>query len=188
MKQFILALLIIVVSFSCGKDNNNNGIAITGTWTFRSQISGVFRYPYNNLQPGWNEALGASVIVSNCQCNGLYVKFDNMGKYILVGSFGGSPVFTTGTPPIPHIDTAYGTYKVISDSLIVVQSDTTFLKSTYGYRANFPFPNGDSIRFRKISADSLQLIQHWTAPYKDIVHDSIMPASYLSISGFKKIQ
>ena len=177
MKRTIFFLFATLSLFGCKKNDNSPSNQIIGTWTFRTQISGVFQYPYPYPEIYWNFSI-QPLVVNYTNSDSVSLKFDNNGNFS--GIIPGHNYFLTGDSIIfiPTLEYS-GTFIKPNDSLLLIKPDTSSLLE-YSYATNpiSPFPNGDTLYFKQASNDSLTLIQAW-------VSDGTLK---VSMSGLKRIK
>ena len=177
MKKNILFIAISILAIACKKTSTPN-TTIVGKWTFRNQYLEAASSPntYDYFPYFMNDITTIN--------NSASLEFNSNGTFTLFGPF--YNVVNNSVPNNIVTNSTIGSYKIFQDSLLIIQSDTALLKSTYSYYVNTPFPKGDTIYFKSISSDSLYLLQKWSA-VEQIRTDSVANVYYICLSGFKRI-
>lgn len=190
MKLRLFAFALILITVSCSKNGNQPSSPISGTWVFQQQVTAVwpasFSSSYNFFYALPQSISGWSFIAKDT----FNLSLDNSGNYTFT--------FPNHFPSAPlQWTTTKGTFRIIDDSLIIINQDTTLLNFSYpfvktpfnGQYPNIrPYPNGDTIVFRQMTNDSLLLRQSWHSRnvFSTSQADSI--GLYQTFTGFKRIK
>ena len=106
---YVLGLALLI---SCSKNDSAISNEIAGTWVFTGQVINSFAYPSVLTNPFPIASSGLSTSLDSIK-----ITFDNNGNY----------TFSNFKLPVDR-----GTYKIVKDSMLVINPDTAaFVKFNY---------------------------------------------------------
>jgi hypothetical protein len=164
MKRYLPLILILL--FACSKSSVDTYYpdTIQGNWAVISRYS----FSYNYVSPGL--VYTQSYMHFDHGSDSLSVNFQNH-QYNFSYLAGGNTGFIFYTGPVPTIYQVYlrqdqGYYRVINDSELIIQPDTSALlkycNSLETNPQNFSIP--DTLHYKRNSADSLTISQQIIIP------------------------
>jgi|SRR6185312_88990 len=163
MKKILILISFVALFLSCKKNNQYANSGLSGTWANYSCVYKDFNYNLTLLSTD-------TVFV---------LKFDNAGNFTLI-----APCFSLYNNNQYYPQTS-GTYKIINDSILTIEPDTSYLLMYLYYKFNsayFPsYPNGNTIKFKQVSSDSIILSEQWT-----LYPNSLNPSMYSSSVSLRK--